>query len=148
MSFVDLIKLKQYHLHNFPCCTICEFLICPGMSHPGEGAHNKKCIKIIVAAASGTTRSIIMVFKVSFVININLFARSVVRGQQTSRASPRTSHPHRNLLSSRGVFSPPFFNQFLFPLSVSLSQSQESCSNDILQHRNGSFLMVCCAGWR
>lgn len=50
-----------------------------------QGKQKKKIV--VIAKADGTTRSIIMVFKVSFVININLFTRVwEVSRQQTKWA--------------------------------------------------------------
>lgn len=85
-------------MHNFPCCTICEFLICSRMSHPKIGRQRHR--------GDRKTRIIIMVFKVSFVIIINLFTR--LWGRQTNcckrhlEICPNEStklFSHRNLLS-------------------------------------------------
>jgi len=69
--WVDLIKLKQYHLHNFTLCAICECLIHVPLEGKEVGGNENHSMEM------ETKRNIIiMVFKVSFVIIINLFSCS------------------------------------------------------------------------
>lgn len=150
---VDLIKLKQSHLHNFPSWTICEFLMCPRMSplekkdRTNSGEHNKGII--------------IMVFKVSFVININLFTRLRSPDKQlwtlpfwdlhseicVVRDGFRISESYCLDIRRICYLLQPFFNQFL---SVSLT-SQLSTGKPHKSHaqmmyyntqRKKSFLIV------